>query len=228
MSRLLILRPEPGAAETAARARAKGFEPVVAPLFVVRCVAWEPPADEPDAILLTSANAARCAGFPLHRTCYAVGEATAEAARRSGASDVRTGPADGAAALEMMASDGIRSALHLCGRDHVALSHPAVRVERRIIYAADSLPRLPDAAAQALADGALALLHSPRAAAVFAAFVPDRSRTRVAAISRAAADAAGDGWAVKDVAEAPRDEALLELAARLCHNPPPGAAAAGS
>ncbi|MEA3064722.1 MAG: hypothetical protein QOJ27_1168, partial [Sphingomonadales bacterium] len=39
---------------------------------------------------------------------------------------------------------------------------------------------------------------------------------RVAAISAAAAEAAGEGWAAKAVAAAPRDQALLELAAKLC------------
>ena len=43
MTRLLVLRPQPGADTTAARARALGFEPVIAPLFEVRAVPWDAP-----------------------------------------------------------------------------------------------------------------------------------------------------------------------------------------
>ena len=63
---VLILRPQPGADESAARARALGLDPVVAPLFTVRPLAWEAPnpADF-DAVMMTSANAARFGGDGL-------------------------------------------------------------------------------------------------------------------------------------------------------------------
>jgi uroporphyrinogen-III synthase len=217
---VLVLRPEPGASATAARARALGLRVTVAPLFTVRPLDWAPPRDA-EAILLTSAHAARLAGPGLARllgaTCYAVGEATAAAARQAGFTDLRVGPGDGAAAVAMAKDDGVRRLLHLCGREHV----PFAGVERRIVYAADALDSLPEAAARALARGALALLHSPRAAARLAELVPDRGHIRLAAISAAAAQAAGGGWAGKALAAAPRDEALLELAARLCQTAPP-------
>ena len=41
--KVLILRPQPGADESAARARALGLDPVVAPLFSLRPRSWEPP-----------------------------------------------------------------------------------------------------------------------------------------------------------------------------------------
>jgi uroporphyrinogen-III synthase len=227
VSLVLVLRPRPGADETAARARAIGLEPAVAPLFAVRPVAWTPPAGSFDAILLTSANAARAAGRAPAGPCYAVGEATGAAARAAGFADVRTGPADGAAVMAMMAADGVRRALHLCGRDYRPVDHPGLTVERRIVYAADAAAELPAVASDALRRFALVLLHSPRAAETFARLVPDRGAVRIAAISRVAADAAGAGWAAVDVAAAPRDEALLELAARLCHIAPGDAAAAG-
>jgi uroporphyrinogen-III synthase len=67
-----------------------------------------------------------------------------------------------------------------------------------------------------MAAGALALVHSPRAGALLARLVADRDAVAVAAISDAASDAAGEGWRAKAVAAAPSDEALLELAAKLC------------
>ena len=205
--RILVLRPEPGASETAARARKLGLEPVVAPLFTVRALPWEAPDPTAfDAVLLTSANAARHGGDELARLtvlpCYAVGEATAQAARAAGFENVAAG-----------AADGLKRVLHLCGRDHVALAAAGVSVQRRIVYAADAVEVLPPEAA----GDAVAMLHSPRAGRMFAALVPDRSRVSIAAISANAAEAAGEGWRRKAVAAEPRDQALLELAARLCN-----------
>jgi uroporphyrinogen-III synthase len=216
--KLLVLRPQPGGDETAARARALGLEVVVAPLFAVRPLAWTPP--EPagfDAVMLTSASAARQASDGLASfkalPCYAVGEATAAAAHEAGFADIRVGPDDGAALLMMMAEDGIRSAFHACGEDHLALGHPAIAVARVPVYAAEAAEILPVAA-----EGALALLHSPRAASLFARLAGDRERIMIAAISARTARAAGAGWKHVAVAARPRDDALLELAAKLCQS----------
>jgi uroporphyrinogen-III synthase len=220
--RVLILRPEPGASATARRAAELGMEPLVAPLFEIVSLPSPPLAAAAyDAVLLTSANAARHGGASLlSLPCYAVGEATAAAARDAGYRDIHTGPADGAAAAAAMAADGVRRALHPCGRDHVPVTAAGVAIERRIVYAAEPATSLPFAARTAIDEGALVLIHSPRAARIFAALVADRERIRIAAISAAAADAAGAGWAGKAVAARPRDEALLELAAQLCQTGP--------
>ena len=197
----------------------------MAPLFAVRSLDWDPdvPVDV-DAVMLTSANGARQAGPQLTRfitlPCYAVGETTAAAAERAGFSEIRTGPADGAALVEMAAQEGIRQPLHLCGEDHIPLDHCRLKIVRKIVYAADAVERLPADALDALRGGALPLLHSPRAAALFAALADqaglDRTGVRIAAISEAAAAAAGGGWESVHHASAPRDDALLELAAKLC------------
>jgi uroporphyrinogen-III synthase len=215
---VLVLRPQPGADETAARARALGLEVVVAPLFAVRPLAWTPPDPAGfDAVMLTSASAARQASDGLTPfkplPCYAVGEATAAAAQEAGFADIRIGPDDGAALLLMMAEDGIKAAFHACGEDHLALGHPAIAITRVPVYAAEAAERLPVAA-----EGALALLHSPRAATLFARLAGDRSRIRIAAISARTARAAGEGWRHVAIAARPRDDALLELAAKLCQN----------
>jgi uroporphyrinogen-III synthase len=222
---ILIVRPEPGAGETAARAAALGLEAVVAPIFTIRPLPWEPPhPGYAQAVMLTSSSAARVAGPGLAAVmdlpCYAVGERTAIEARNAGFRDVKTGDGDGAQLMALMVRDGVTSAFHLCGREHKGLGHKLLLLTRRIVYAADALDRLPDSAAAALAAGALALLHSPRAARQFAALTDDaglsRATIRIAAISKAAAEAAGGGWRKKAVSRAPRDEALLELAAELC------------
>jgi len=214
--KLLILRPQPGADETAARARALGLDPVVAPLFAVRPLPWTPPDPAGfDAVMLTSASAARQAatGLAAFRAlpCYAVGEATAAAAEEAGFTDLRVGPDDGKALLLMMAEDEVRSAFHACGEDHLAIGHPAVAITRIPVYAAEALERLPVAA-----EDHLALLHSPRAATLFAGLAGDKGRIGIAAISMKTARAAGEGWQSVSVAPRPRDQALLELAAELC------------
>jgi uroporphyrinogen-III synthase len=137
--------------------------------------------------------------------------------------DIRTGPSDGGAVLALAARHGARRLLHLVGRDHLALEHPALHVERRVVYASDLLG-LTDVAADALRRGATVLLHSARAAARFAELVDGaglaRSSARLVAISGNVADAAGPGWASVHVASSPRDPALLALAAQLCKNAP--------
>jgi uroporphyrinogen-III synthase len=211
--KLLILRPEPGASETAARAREMGLTPVVAPLFAIEGLDPGPvDATGYDAVLLTSANGARHApagltGLP----CFAVGDGTASAARRAGFADVRIGPGDGGGATAMIAAAGLGRVLHLCGREHLPVERSGVAIERRVVYAAE--PTAPER----FEGPAVAMIHSPRAGARFAQIVQDRSSIALAAISAAAAEAAGDGWAAKAVAAAPRDQALLELAAKLCN-----------
>lgn len=212
--KLLILRPEPGASETAARALELGLDPVVAPLFEIRGVDSGPlDAAEYDAVLMTSANGARHAppgvtGLP----CFAVGERTAAAARRAGFSDIRVGPSDGAAATAMIAASGLERVLHLCGRNHLPLAQTGVSVERRVVYAAEPT------AGERFEGPAVAMIHSARAAARFAQLVEDRSSIAIAAISAAAAQSAGEGWAATTVAAEPRDQALLELAVKLCNH----------
>lgn len=229
MTPVLIVRPEPGASETAARAAALGLEAVAASIFTIRPLCWEPPhLDDAQAVMLTSANAARLAGPGVAALtalpCYAVGERTAIAARNAGFDDVKVGDGDGEQLMAMMARDGVISAFHLCGREHKGLERRGLLLTRRIVYAADAVERLPDAAAAALAAGALVLLHSPRAASEFALLADDagisRTGIRIAAISEQAAAAAGAGWRQKAVSRAPRDEALLELAAELCKTVP--------
>jgi uroporphyrinogen-III synthase len=225
MSRpILVLRPQPGAEETARRARDIGLDPIVAPLFTIAAREWRAPDPQRfDAVMLTSANAPLLAGpalAPFTRLpAFAVGEATAKAACGAGFADVRTGPSDAAALAELMAADGVRTAFHPCGEDRVALREAGFEIVSVPVYAAEPVAALPAAAAEALDRGAVALLHSPRAAALFATLATGRrSGTRIAAISAAAAEAAGHGWLAVAVAERPRDQALLELAAKLCQN----------
>ena len=81
---LIVTRPEPGNSSTVERARAMGLDARAIPLFAARPLDWTPPAAANfDALLFTSASAARLAGAGLASLsplpAYAVGAATADA-----------------------------------------------------------------------------------------------------------------------------------------------------
>jgi len=88
MRKIWITRALPGALATAERVRALGFEPVVAPLLTVRALGAGPiDLTGVGAIAFTSANAV--AAFAARSSArdapaFAVGEATAAAARSAG------------------------------------------------------------------------------------------------------------------------------------------------
>ncbi len=236
MKPILILRPQPGADATARRAGLLGLKAIVAPLFEIRPIAWAPPDPAGfDAILMTSAHAARHGGAALagyqHLPLYAVGAATAKAARAVGFTDLTAGEGDGAAILDLALTDGKKRLLHLAGRDHIALQHPGVSVDRQIIYASEPVPTLPPTALHAIEDGALVLLHSPRAAALFARLTDERRIARstviIAGLSKAVVDAAGPGWEAALASDTRHDDALLAVAVRLCNQGVDGPGRAG-
>ena len=220
MARLLVLRPEPGASATAARARALGLDAFAIPLFAIEPVKWEAPeAGGFDGLLLTSASAVRCAGEQLQELrglrAYAVGDATAAAARDAGFDIGSAGEAGVDRLLDSIEPD--LRLLHLCGEDRRVPDDARQEITPVVVYRANEIEN-PDLG---IAPGSVALIHSPRAGARFAELVSARAEVAIAAISAAAAEAAGGGWKSVDVADRPSDEALLALAARLCNNPSP-------
>src|SRR5438309_2243558 len=219
MSRVLVLRPEPGATATVEKARALGLEAVAIPLFKLETVDWPVPgAANFDGLLLTSVNSVGFGGEGLRSlrkfSVYAVGQATAEAAREAGFTIAATGDAGIDRLLGSIKPD--LKLLHLCGADRREPEGATQAITRVTVYRAT-----PVDADLAAANGSVALIHSPRAGGRFAELVSNRDSIRIAAISRAAADAVGDGWQTVETAERPTDDALLALAARLCEKPDP-------
>ena len=100
---------------------ALGLDPVAMPLFEIEPVDWDAPDPAGfDGLLLTSANAVRHGGDGLERFAalpvYAVGEATAAAAREAGFDDrQRSATAMSTQLLGSIAAD--LRLLHLCGED---------------------------------------------------------------------------------------------------------------
>ncbi len=208
--RVLIVRPAPGNAATARAVDALGLDPVVVPLFKLAPLAWPiPDALDFDALVMTSANAARLGGAGLehflHMPLYAVGEATGRAAAAAGFARVECGPGD----VTDLAPRLSGRVLHLTGADHRPIPGPAI-VTAIPVYESrflDPPERL---------DADVALIHSPRAGSRLAELTAVRNSMRIVAISAAAAGACGTGWAGIDVASAPNENAMLACLARVC------------
>ena len=198
-----------------ARAQRLGLEAISVPLFAIEPTAWTMPDGDFDGLLLTSANAVRAAGQRLAalRTLpvYAVGSATAAAAAAVGMTIGAVGNF-GVDALLGSIDPGLRL-LHLCGEARVIGGTPMQSITAVAVYRAVAVQK-PDLDALA---GSVVLVHSPRAGLRLADLVADRATIAVAAISNAAAAAAGEGWEQVESAERPSDSALLALAARLCN-----------
>ncbi|WP_424810821.1 uroporphyrinogen-III synthase [Roseococcus sp. YIM B11640] len=170
---VLITRPEPGAAETAARVEALGWRPILAPALVLAPLPGFRPVPA-QALLLTSRAAARALA-PWDVPVIAVGDATAEAARERGFVRVTAAEGDAAAMAELAARslDPAAGPLLLAvGQGYslelaAALRRRGFRVVRRLAYAAADAPGLPEEAARALRNREVsrALFFSPRSAA---------------------------------------------------------------
>jgi uroporphyrinogen-III synthase len=220
MRPILVLRPEPGASVTVQRAQELGLDAFSVPLFEIEPVPWSPPdPGKFDGLLLTSANSIRRAGEQVNALTslpvYAVGGATAEAAQDAGFEIAFAGPGGVDRLLELV-PPGLRL-LHLCGEYRRMPSDPNHEITSLVVQAAKPIER-PDLSA---ARDVVAMIHSPRAGERFAELVSERGSILIAAISEAAAEAVGSGWADIEVADYLNDYGLLALAARLCDKPLP-------
>lgn len=222
MRRVLILRPEPGAGRTAQAVARLGLEAVAHPLFAPQALDWTPPvAADFDALLMTSAHAARLTGPALaaYRAlpAYAVGEATAAALRAQGFDRVVAGDGDASAIAARIADDGHRAVLHLAGTTVAPIAAGSLNITRIAVYSMASLPPNP-ALLRAAVPGSVLLVHSPRAGERLAAQIPTavRAGLHVVTISAAALAACGAGWASATAPDQPRDDDMLALVLRLC------------
>ncbi len=230
--RILVTRPEPDAADTAARLAGLHHEPIVHPLLEI--VFTPPPLPlDPAVIVVSSRNGARAlhrwpqaAGW-RDRPLFAGGDASAEAAIAAGFTQVRSA---GGAARELAV---LLAAHHRPGDGPVLYAAAAERTgtveallqqwgyDLRIVSAYRARParRLPAAVAADLRSGAIGgvLLYSRRTAAIFATFVESLGPTALSpgtaifAISHAAAGPMlGLGRTIR-VPPKPNEDSLLAL-----------------
>lgn len=217
---LLLTRPIDDSRSLARRARSRGFATLASPLLAIVPLPAPEPWTEAQALLLTSARSAALAraawgAWALRLPAFAVGPATARAARRAGFTLAGVGRSDATQALGLAAQAGVRRLLHAGSVDRAPVQGPPeLQLVHRALYEARPRP-LSARARRALAEGRVAavVLMSPRTARLFRAEVEraglDLVRLRLVAISEATAAAAGAGW--RDVAVAARPDAAAVL-----------------
>jgi uroporphyrinogen-III synthase len=104
---VLVTRPSPDDEATASALRARGFEVLLAPMLRFEPAAYHDDLDARyGAVIVSSANALRGLGLKGHRLLelplFAVGEHTAEAARRAGFTHVMPASGDAAALRDLV------------------------------------------------------------------------------------------------------------------------------
>ncbi len=192
--RLLVTRPEPDGARTAATLRTLGHEVVVAPVLRTEMVAASFGSGPFAALAITSRNAVRAvlshprrgelAGLPV----FAVGARSADAAREAGFSDVVSADGDAGDLVTLLAGrfsgSGTRL-LYLAGEDQVGnlagvLTACGVMVETAVVYRAVAVKDFPTRLRAAFAAGPLdgVLHYSRRSAQAFLTGAQEADRLR--------------------------------------------------
>lgn len=180
---VLVTRPQPEASELAELLRQAGCVVTEAPLFTIKGVELGP-LPQADALLLTSPRAVQfvpktCAHVPT----YAVGDATADAARAHSLDVAGVGSGEADAGLTALIPPQ-SSVLHLSG-EHVArdlapfFAEKGTEYHRQVTYRAEALSELPKEAVVFLkSEGAKSItLLSVRAAETFAHLVAEAGLT---------------------------------------------------
>ncbi len=217
--RVWVTRAEPGASATASRLRAMGAEPVVAPLLEVRPIAGVViDLSDVAALAFTSARAVEAFAPLAERRdlpVFAVGDATAAAARTTGFAEVASAGADGAALARLiLAHPRPGVVLHPCAREPAfdlgaallagGQSARAVAIYETAVIAAPPAEMIADAV----------LIQSPKAGRALAGFAQGLPIRRMAAyaLSEACAEPLRPlGFDSLAVAPFPTEAALLKL-----------------
>ena len=179
---VLITRPQPEAAELACRVEDHGMRALAEPLLTIRYTCGpEPDLSGVQALLMTSSNGVRAFAERSARrdiAVFAVGDATAGAARRSGFGSVQSagGDVDDLARLIGQRLDPDRGALFhpagtkLAGDLAGRLKHQGFSYRRGVFYRAEAAQNLSETCREALGARRIAygLFFSPRTGAVFA------------------------------------------------------------
>lgn len=233
--RILLTRPQPDAARTAAALRARGHEVVAMPLLRIEMVADAELGGGPwGAVLVTSANACRAiashknladlVGLPV----FAVGARTADAARAAGFSEVVSADRDVSELARLVARRLAGTSLPLlyaageerAGNLEAALAEHGFAVRTVVVYRAIAACEMPpDIRARLVAGDIDGVLHfSGRSAETFvaaaaAAGLLSRSLKiqHYCLSAQVAAPLAAAGAAEIRIAPEPHERALLDM-----------------
>jgi uroporphyrinogen-III synthase len=232
--RMLVTRPEPEAADTAARLRALDIDPTVCPLLTFE--ALRPGLPEPRgfaAIALTSAYALRALeqrgalnGY-LPLKAYAVGERTAAYARAVGFREVTSAGGSLSDLAELLAHAGLEgpvfypTARQPAGDLAKSLAPYGVMVINAQVYDMQAIAGLPLQVREDLVQGQIgaALFYSRRTAETFVRLAGEglgrtvRTRLGMLCLSEQVAEPLIDAHFVRiGLADYPSEEAMMGLA----------------
>jgi uroporphyrinogen-III synthase len=237
--RLLVTRPQPAAARTAAALRARGHEAIIAPLTWIEILSQADLGAGPwTAFLLTSVHALWGLANQTHRAevrsvpVFTVGEATARAVRQHGFTNVAS--ADGTvtdlANLVAARLQPPARILYLAGEDRAGDLAGDLRawgfiVDMVVVYRAVTAQRLPPEAMSALSEGIDGVLHYSRGSAEAYLEAARRSGALAGALrpahlclsSQAAEPLVQAGAPTIQVAPKPNEAALLGLLGPATH-----------
>jgi uroporphyrinogen-III synthase len=231
--RLLVTRPQPDASRQAEILQERGYEAVLAPLLELELIDGPIPLGDAQALVASSRNAIRAlAAHPqreeaLKLPLFAVGEATAGAARELGFADLIIGPGTAAELAALIASEnepGRGRFVHLAGEVlafdlKAALEAEGFVMDKAVLYRAIPAEAFPAEALTELTEGRLdgAILMSRRAAATYAALIVKHGLTAQAqrlvcyCLSETVAQEAAPLGCEIRVAARPREEDILAL-----------------
>ncbi|WP_158818961.1 uroporphyrinogen-III synthase [Methylocapsa sp. S129] len=173
--RVALMRPIAAAERSATLLRARGFEPAFAPVMQIVATGAEPPDENFDAVIATSANAfaflsAEARDRLAKLRLYVAGERTAAAALAAGFAGTDEIAADARSLAALLAARPRPSRfLYLAARDRksdiesvlCAAGHGVVAIE---VYAAEARPAWSASETQTFASCAAALHYSRRSA----------------------------------------------------------------
>jgi len=231
--RLLVTRPEPDASREAEILVARGHQAVLASLLEIEFSDGPLELAGAQGLVASSRNAIRALaahpqlGEALKLPLFAVGEATAGAARELGFAEIVIGPGTAAELAALIASEsepGGGPFVHLAGETLAfdlkgALEAEGFVIQKSVLYRAIPADALPPQALNQLAEGHLdgAILMSPRSAALFAALVAKHDlanqvmRLVCYCLSKAVAEEVVPLGCEIRVAARPREEDVLAL-----------------
>jgi uroporphyrinogen-III synthase len=225
--RVLITRPIVEARALAPLVEARGHEVVIEPLLTIEPLPVALELGGVQAIALTSANAAPALGAAAQLPVFAVGAASAAAARAAGCVRIESADGDAASLARRIVAacrpDG-GAILHVCGAEvrgglAEALDAAGFRVLRQVVYRARPAQALSAPTLAALREGLGAvLLFSPRTARVFAGLVVRHGLERrlgatdACCLSAAVAESCRRlAWRCVRIAARPDQDALVDL-----------------
>ncbi len=175
-----ITRAEPGAAATAARVRALGLEPLIAPLLTINPEAATLNLDPFETLAFTSSQALLHLPphLPRDRRVFAVGDTTANAARRAGFTDVLSAEGDVNTLAALILAERPLAVVHLSAQKTAGdlvrqLADAGLPARRVTVYHAEPSKTLSPTVLQAMQTGALTavLIHSPQGGQIAAALI---------------------------------------------------------